>query len=132
MDGCDAEQEQDTTPGGSGIEHVVRQGDCAASPAAEYGHFWQTIRNHPSNAELKRRRTDPNVLYPGEVILLPDKVLREEVLRLHQPVGFGRHHPPADRSLLYAAQPPCTVWTPGPHPARGLPEALRPEPPARH
>jgi len=58
--------------------HAVQQGNCFSSIAAQYGIPWKIAWNHPDNAELKQKRKDPNVLYPGDVVHIPDKELREE------------------------------------------------------
>src|SRR5262245_42749248 len=58
--------------------YEVEQGDCIASIAARFGYLWQTIWNAPANAEIKRIRKDPNVLLPGDRVVLPDKLLRHE------------------------------------------------------
>jgi Putative peptidoglycan binding domain len=54
-------------------QHVVRRGECISSVAFENGYAPGTVWNHPDNADLKRRRGDPNVLEPGDVIALPPK-----------------------------------------------------------
>jgi LysM repeat protein len=59
-------------------QHTVQQGDCFSSIAAQYGFPWKTLWNHPSNSELKQLRKDPSVLYPGDVVNIPDKDIREE------------------------------------------------------
>lgn len=59
-------------------EYIVRQGDTTASIAYEGGLFWETIWNHDSNARLRERRDNPNVLYPGDVIFVPDRQRKEE------------------------------------------------------
>jgi N-acetylmuramoyl-L-alanine amidase len=53
--------------------HNVSQGDCFLSIADKYGFFWETLWNHPRNAELKKARKDPAILYPGDVVFVPDK-----------------------------------------------------------
>ena len=60
------------------MEHIVRQGDCIASIAAKYRWQWQTLWNHPDNAGLRQKRLNPNVLYPGDVINIPDKSIRAQ------------------------------------------------------
>lgn len=61
--------------------HTVQQGECLLSIAARFGFSrWQTIYDHPANAELRRARPNPNVLYPGDRIHIPDK-RRKEVPR---------------------------------------------------
>lgn len=52
-------------------ERVVGDGECLMSIAAETGHFWQTIWNHPQNAMLKTARGVPHVLLPGDCLFVP-------------------------------------------------------------
>jgi hypothetical protein len=60
------------------IAHTVAQGECLYSIAGKYGLPWTTIWNHPQNAGLKQKRKDPNVLLSGDLVMVPDKQLREE------------------------------------------------------
>ena len=53
-------------------QYRVSQGDCLASIACARGLDWQTIYNHPDNAELRRVRPNPNQLYPLDEISIPD------------------------------------------------------------
>jgi Putative peptidoglycan binding domain/LysM domain len=62
---------------GSG-NYIVKPGDCITSIAHAFGFFWQTIWDHPGNADLKRIRKDPNILLPGDVLTIPPLTLREE------------------------------------------------------
>ncbi len=59
-------------------DHSVEQGECLTSIAHQYGFFWQTLWNHPRNAELKQQRKSPNTLLPGDTVHIPDKRLKEE------------------------------------------------------
>ena len=59
-------------------EYKVKQGDCISSIAARYGLFWDKVWNHPKNSRLKEQRKDPNILYPGDVVFVPDKEKKEE------------------------------------------------------
>jgi len=56
--------------------HKVRQGECLASLAARYGiRDWRTIYDDPANDELQELRPNPNVLYPGDIVQIPDPVV---------------------------------------------------------
>jgi hypothetical protein len=55
----------------------VAQGECLSSIAKKYGLAWETIWNHRQNVDLARRRKDPNVLFPGDVLQIPERQLRE-------------------------------------------------------
>ena len=55
------------------MKYEVKQGDCLSSVAAKYGFHWEALWNHASNAKLKKKRKNPNVLYPGDIVNIPDK-----------------------------------------------------------
>ncbi len=55
----------------------VRQGDCISSIADELGLKWETVWNHGNNASLRAKRKDPNVLYPGDEVYVPDRENKE-------------------------------------------------------
>ncbi len=54
-------------------QHTVVQGDSISSIAFAYGLDPDTIWNDAANAELKTLRGDPNVLFAGDVVTIPDK-----------------------------------------------------------
>lgn len=58
--------------------YSVQQGDCINSIALQFGFFPDTIWNHAQNAALKSQRKDPNVLFPGDVVFIPDKTVKEQ------------------------------------------------------
>ena len=59
------------------IRHVVKNGECMTGIALAYGFPDHTkIYDHPDNAELKRRRPNPNVLAPGDVVYVPNREAR--------------------------------------------------------
>jgi hypothetical protein len=56
--------------------YEVKQGDHLSSIAKAFGFSrYQTIWDDPNNADLKAERVNPNVLYPGDVLFIPDKVV---------------------------------------------------------
>ncbi len=59
-------------------QYTIKQGECLSSIAQRHGLFWQKIWDHPNNTELKRRRRDPNILYPGDVVFIPEKEEKQE------------------------------------------------------
>jgi hypothetical protein len=55
------------------LKHVAGQGECITSIAAMYGfQDYRIVYDHPENAAFKAKRPDPNVIYPGDVLAIPD------------------------------------------------------------
>lgn len=80
-----AEKEQGSGPVGSGA-YTVQPGDCLSSIAYRHGLTWQRIWNDPANAKLKRIRGNPNILYPGDRLHIPEKEPK------HHPSASDRKH----------------------------------------
>ncbi len=72
-------------------KYTVKQGDCIMSIAEERGYLWETIWNHPDNARLKQLRRDQNIIFPGDVVTIPDKVQRVESAPTDQCSKFVKH-----------------------------------------
>src|ERR1019366_6809345 len=54
--------------------YVVKQGDHLSGIADAYGFpSYKKIWNHPNNGALKALRQNPNVLFPGDSVYLPDR-----------------------------------------------------------
>jgi hypothetical protein len=59
--------------------HVVAQGECLSSIAKKYGiSDWRSIYNAPENAGFRQKRSNPNILCPGDSLVIPDPQLRTE------------------------------------------------------
>jgi N-acetylmuramoyl-L-alanine amidase len=59
--------------------HIVNQGECLSSIAAQYGfRDYRTIYEDALNADFRRLRPDPNLIYPGDTVVIPDKQQRTE------------------------------------------------------
>jgi N-acetylmuramoyl-L-alanine amidase len=55
------------------------QGEHLSAIAKKYGFSsYKTIWDHGQNAELKNKRQNPNVLFPGDRLFIPDKVEKVE------------------------------------------------------
>lgn len=65
-------------PAMAGKKHVVREGESVQSIAEKHGFAWETLWKHPENAELKKSRRDPDVLHPGDVLVIPEKAQKKE------------------------------------------------------
>ncbi len=53
--------------------HVVKQGECLLLIARHHGFAdYKKLYEHPDNAELRKQRPNPNVLFPGDKIVIPD------------------------------------------------------------
>lgn len=58
--------------------YIVEQGDCFSKIAKRFGFSdYRALYNHPENAELKKKRPNPNVLFPGDRIHIPDPATKE-------------------------------------------------------
>src|SRR5215475_15960135 len=63
--------------------HLVQQGESLTTIADRYASDRSTILDHPDNAELKKKRAAPNVLFPGDKVVIPDRELK----RVEVPTG---------------------------------------------
>jgi hypothetical protein len=56
------------------MQHKVRQGECMASIAARYGFSdYRDIYEDPANAALKTKRPNPSLLFPGDIVEIPER-----------------------------------------------------------
>jgi len=74
--------------------HEVQQGEWLAKIARRYGFGdWRKIYYHPDNAELRRLRPNPNVLYPGDRIFIPERETGEVSARTEMRHQYRRKSP---------------------------------------
>ena len=76
-------------------QHKIKQGDSIDSLAYENGIFWETIWNHPDNAALKQVRKDPDVLYPSDLLMIPDLEAKQDSVDTDSKHTFRRKGVPA-------------------------------------
>jgi Putative peptidoglycan binding domain len=76
--------------------HEVRQGEVVASIAGTEKAFprWETIWEAADNAELRSRRDSPNILNPGDVLLIPEPEIKTEHLDTGKVHRFRVHRSP--------------------------------------
>lgn len=57
--------------------HIVKSGESLARIARHYGfRDWRLLYDHPDNADFRKKRPDPDVIFPGDIVVIPDKELR--------------------------------------------------------
>ena len=67
--------------------YTVLQGDCLSSIASKYRfRNWRTIYDHPENEALKRNRPNPNQMYPGDKVFIPERETKKAA------IVTGRNH----------------------------------------
>jgi N-acetylmuramoyl-L-alanine amidase len=59
-------------------EITVEQGDTISGLARRHGFVASAIWNDPRNKELRDRREDPNILYPGDKVFIPEPRMKYE------------------------------------------------------
>jgi N-acetylmuramoyl-L-alanine amidase len=68
-------------------KHTVAQGECLSRIARHYGLAdYRRIYEHPDNAGLRKQRPNPNLLYPGDVLVIPETETKAE------PCATDQHH----------------------------------------
>lgn len=72
------------------MNHTVVEGDSIPSLAAAAGLFPDTVWNHPANAALKEKRKNMNVLFPGDVVFIPEKRRKQVAAAMDQKHKFRR------------------------------------------
>ncbi len=82
--------------------YVVKQGDFLASIAWTHGVGEDAIWNLPANAELKRARSSPNVLSPGDVLYVPDAAPTRFALKVGASNAFQAQVPMTTLRVAFA------------------------------
>lgn len=81
-------------------DHVVRQGECLSQIGFDNGFFWQTLWDHPNNAELKQARRSPFVLQPGDKVHIPDKRVKQVTAAVDKVHSFKLRGVPARLRII--------------------------------
>jgi hypothetical protein len=85
--------------------YTVKQGDHLSSIAKALGFSdYQTIWNDGNNAALKQQRQNPNVLFPGDQLYIPDREPRVEPRPTEVRHKFVKHGPTLKLQLVLEDQ----------------------------
>lgn len=58
--------------------YQVQQGDCLSSITQANGFAdYRTIYQRPENADFRRKRPNPNIICPGDVLFIPDLEIKD-------------------------------------------------------
>ena len=71
-------------------KHTVKQGECISSIAYKYGFFPDTLQQEAENSELMQSQRNPDILYPGDVINIPEKKEKSESIDTEKRHTFVR------------------------------------------
>jgi N-acetylmuramoyl-L-alanine amidase len=57
-----------------GTPYEVQQGDCLSSIAEKFGFpDYRTIYQDGANADFRSKRANPNIIFPGDLLIIPDR-----------------------------------------------------------
>jgi Putative peptidoglycan binding domain len=61
-----------------GLYYTAKQGDCLSSIAEEYGFVdYKSIYLAPENESFREKRPNPNIIFPGDILFIPDRTSTE-------------------------------------------------------
>ncbi len=82
----------------SDTEYLVRQGDCLTSIANECGFYWKTLWDR--NSALRALRKNPNVLFEGDAVRIPQQELKEKDCATNKRHTFVKRGTPAKLRIV--------------------------------
>lgn len=81
--------------------HDVVQGEYLSQIARNYGFTdYATIWNHGNNADLKKKRKNPQILKPGDRIFIPDREEKQETRSTEKKHFFRAKRPKLKLNLV--------------------------------
>ena len=83
------------------LNHVVKEGECISSISFLYGFFPDVTWNDPANSKLKNKRKNPNVLFPGDIVAIPDKRPKEVSCKAQGVLKFKMKGVPAKLRMRF-------------------------------
>src|SRR5438552_2032144 len=68
-------------------QHTVKAGETLSSIAQQNGfRDWNTIYNASENAAFRKKRPNPNLIVPGDIVMIPDKKSKTVPVSSGQPL----------------------------------------------
>ncbi len=84
--------------------YVVRQGDYLTKLAHRLGFSAERVWSHPKNAELKELRKEMDILWPGDLLHLPDEPPDPLPLSAHAANAYRAEVPAIAVAVTFQAQ----------------------------
>ena len=78
-----------------GFVYKAQSGDCISSIAFSYGLLPETIWLHANNDSLRAERKNPNILFSGDSVFVPERIVRTEKITSGQRHKFVRKAVPS-------------------------------------
>jgi hypothetical protein len=85
--------------------YISKRDDCLLRIAFERGFDWQTLWDHPENADLRQHRQNPNLLKSGDLVFIPDREPKELARATDSLYRFVRRGVPAMLRLRIVEEP---------------------------
>lgn len=96
--------------------YIVRQGDTLASIAHAFGFDPDPVWNDDKNADLRKLRPNPNILFPTDVLYIPDQAEKDTApqdIKTGTTNSFVADAPPTTINIRFLdptlASQPCTI-----------------------
>ena len=77
-------------------KRIVHQGEHLSGISRQHGLTPEKVWNLPENAELKQKRDDHDVLFPGDALVLPDIEIGDKSGSTEETHRFVRMYDAAD------------------------------------
>jgi len=76
-----------------GTTYCVQRGDTLSAIAGRHGMKWQELYNHPSNSVFRRKRPNPDLIQPGDLLLIPNGSLEKAPAKIEFDLYVRRYAP---------------------------------------
>jgi hypothetical protein len=86
--------------------YVVKQGDYLTQLAHDLGFDKDAVWNDEKNAELKAKRPNPDILYPGDILYVPDKPPEPSPMAQGTSNGYSADVPTVKVTLVLGGEQP--------------------------